>query len=207
MKSPAEIMKLSPVIPVLVIESVDTAVPLARALVEGGLRVLEVTLRSAAALPSIAAIAKALPDAVVGAGTVLNANDYKRAADAGARFIVSPGITDPLLEAAQHSGIPLLPGVATAGEIMRGLDAGLMEFKFFPAESSGGAAAVKAFAGPFAQVRFCPTGGITLSNARDYLALENVLCVGGSWLAPKRLVDAQDWTAITGLASEAAALA
>ena len=207
MKSPAEIMNLSPVIPVLVIESVDIAVPLARALVEGGLRVLEVTLRSGAALPSIAAIAKALPEAVVGAGTVLNANDYKRASDAGARFIVSPGITDSILEAAQHSGIPLLPGIATAGEIMRGLDAGIVNFKFFPAESSGGAAAVKAFAGPFAQVRFCPTGGITVSNARDYLALENVLCVGGSWLAPRRLVDNKDWTAIAQLASEAAALA
>ena len=206
MKSPAEIMNLSPVIPVLVIESADTAIALARALVEGGLRVLEVTLRSGAALPSIAAIVKALPDAVVGAGTVLNANDYKRASDAGARFIVSPGITDPLLEAARDGGIPLLPGVATAGEIMRGLDAGLTNFKFFPAESSGGAAAVKAFAGPFAQVRFCPTGGITLSNARDYLALENVLCVGGSWLAPKPLVANKDWKAVTQLASEAAAL-
>ncbi|HUO92598.1 MAG TPA: bifunctional 4-hydroxy-2-oxoglutarate aldolase/2-dehydro-3-deoxy-phosphogluconate aldolase [Rhizomicrobium sp.] len=206
MKSAADIMTLSPVIPVLVIDSAETAVPLARALLAGGLRVLEVTLRSDAALASITAIAKAVPEAVVGAGTVLNAADFKRSTDAGARFIVSPGITDQILSSAKQSDIPLLAGVATAGEIMRGLDAGLAHFKFFPAQSSGGAAAVKAFAGPFAKVRFCPTGGITPTNARDYLALDNVLCVGGSWLAPEKLVANGDWKAITQLASEAAAL-
>jgi 2-dehydro-3-deoxyphosphogluconate aldolase/(4S)-4-hydroxy-2-oxoglutarate aldolase len=206
MKSIAEILKLSPVIPVLTIDSADVAVPLARALVAGGLRVLEVTLRTDAALTAISAIARAVPEAVVGAGTVLNADDYKRACDSGARFIVSPGLTDAVRDVAKKHSVPLLPGVVTASEIMRGLDAGLTHFKFFPAESSGGAAAVKAFGGPFAQVRFCPTGGVTPDNARDYLALKNVVCVGGTWLAPKQLVDGQDWTAITELASAAAAL-
>jgi len=206
MKSIAEILKLSPVIPVLTIETADAAVPLARALLAGGLRVLEVTLRTEAALTAIAAIVREIPEAVVGAGTVLNADDYKRACDIGVRFIVSPGLTDQLRDVARKHSVPLLPGVVTASEIMRGLDAGLSHFKFFPAESSGGAAAVKAFAGPFAQVRFCPTGGVTLDNARDYLALKNVACVGGTWLAPKHLVDNKDWAAITELASDAAAL-
>jgi 2-dehydro-3-deoxyphosphogluconate aldolase / (4S)-4-hydroxy-2-oxoglutarate aldolase len=206
MKSIADILKLSPVIPVLTIDSADTAVPLARALLDGGLRVLEVTLRTEAALAAIGAIAHAVPDAVVGAGTVLNADSYKRACDIGARFIVTPGLTEAIRDVAKKHTVPLLPGVATASEIMRGLETGLSHFKFFPAESSGGAAAVKAFAGPFAQVRFCPTGGVTPDNARDYLALKNVVCVGGTWLAPKHLVDSQDWAAITELASAAAAL-
>lgn len=206
MRAVADILKLSPVIPVLTINSADTAIPLARALIDGGLRVLEVTLRTDAAIASISAIARSVPDAIVGAGTVLDADQYKRACDAGARFIVSPGLTNALLETAKRSGTPLLPGVVTASEIMRGHEAGLSHFKFFPAESSGGVAAVKAFAGPFAQVPFCPTGGITPDNARDYLALKNVVCVGGTWLAPKQLVDNRDWTAITELASEAAKL-
>jgi 2-dehydro-3-deoxyphosphogluconate aldolase / (4S)-4-hydroxy-2-oxoglutarate aldolase len=206
MKAIADILKVSSVIPVLAIDSAGTAVPLARALFKGGLRVLEITLRTDAALACISAIARELPEVVVGAGTVLDADQYKRACDAGARFIVSPGLTDRIRDAAQYSQVPLLPGVATASEIMRGLDAGLTHFKFFPAETSGGAAAVKAFHGPFPKVRFCPTGGITPDNARQYLALENVACVGGSWLAPKRLVDNNDWAAITELASAAAAL-
>jgi 2-dehydro-3-deoxyphosphogluconate aldolase/(4S)-4-hydroxy-2-oxoglutarate aldolase len=206
MKSIADILKLSPVIPVLTIDSADTAVPLARALLDGGLRVLEVTLRTEAALAAIGAIAHAVPDAVVGAGTVLNADSYKRACDIGARFIVTPGLTEAIRDVAKKHTVPLLPGVATASEIMRGLETGLSHFKFFPAESSGGAAAVKAFAGPFAQVRFCPTGGVTPDNARDYLALKNVVCVGGTWLAPNHLVDSQDWAAITELARAAAAL-
>jgi 2-dehydro-3-deoxyphosphogluconate aldolase/(4S)-4-hydroxy-2-oxoglutarate aldolase len=206
MKSIADILKLSPVIPVLTIDSADTAVPLARALLDGGLRVLEVTLRTEAALAAIGAIAHAVPDAVVGAGTVLNADSYKRACDIGARFIVTPGLTEAIRGVAKKHTVPLLPGVATASEIMRGLETGLSHFKFFPAESSGGAAAVKAFAGPFAQVRFCPTGGVTPDNARDYLALKNVVCVGGTWLAPNHLVDSQDWAAITELARAAAAL-
>ena len=206
MKAVADVLKLSPVIPVLTIESADTAVPLARALVSGGLRALEVTLRTDAALAAISAIARGVPEAVVGAGTVLDPDQYSRACDAGARFIVSPGLTNALLETAKRSATPLLPGVVTAGEIMRGLDAGLSHFKFFPAESSGGAAAVRAFAGPFAHVRFCPTGGVTPDNARDYLGLKNVVCVGGTWLAPKQLVDNQNWAAVTELASAAAAL-
>lgn len=206
MKSIADILKLSPVIPVLTIDNAETAVPLARALLAGGLRVLEVTLRTESALAAISAIAREIPEAVVGAGTVLNADDYKRACDTGVRFIVSPGLTDQIRDVVRKHTVPLLPGVVTASEIMRGLDAGLSHFKFFPAESSGGAAAVKAFAGPFAQVRFCPTGGITPDNARDYLALKNVSCVGGTWLAPKHLVDNKNWTAITELASNAAAL-
>ena len=206
MKSIADILRLSPVIPVLTIDNAETAVPLAHALLAGGLRVLEVTLRTECALVAISAIAREIPEAVVGAGTVLNADDYKRACDTGVRFIVSPGLTDQIRDVARKHTVPLLPGVVTAGEIMRGLDAGLSHFKFFPAESSGGAAAVKAFAGPFAQVRFCPTGGITPDNARDYLALKNVSCVGGTWLAPKHLVDNKNWTAITELASNAAAL-
>jgi 2-dehydro-3-deoxyphosphogluconate aldolase/(4S)-4-hydroxy-2-oxoglutarate aldolase len=206
MKSIAEILKLSPVIPVLTIESAEAAVPIARALLDGGLRVLEVTLRTEAALAAISAIARALPEAVVGAGTVLNADSYKRACDSGARFIVSPGLTEAIRDVEKKHTVPLLPGVVTASEIMRGLEAGFTHFKFFPAESSGGAAAVKAFAGPFAQVRFCPTGGVTPDNARDYLALKNVTCVGGTWLAPKQLVDSRDWAAITELASAAAAL-
>lgn len=206
MKTIADILKLSPVIPVLTIDAADTAAPLARALIDGGLRVLEITLRTETALAAISSIAREVPDAVVGAGTVLDARNYERSCDAGAQFIVSPGLTETLLSAAKKASAPLLPGVVTPGEIMRGLEAGLSHFKFFPAESSGGAAAVKAFAGPFAQVRFCPTGGITPTNAKTYLALENVACVGGSWLAPKRLVDSGDWAAITQLASEAAAL-
>jgi 2-dehydro-3-deoxyphosphogluconate aldolase/(4S)-4-hydroxy-2-oxoglutarate aldolase len=206
MKAVAEILKLSPVIAVLTIDSADSAVPLARALLAGGLRVLEVPLRTDAGLPAISAIARGVPEVVVGAGTVLDSEHYKQACDAGARFIVSPGLTASLLETAKRSATPLLPGVVTASEIMRGLEGGLSHFKFFPAESSGGAAAVKAFAGPFAHVRFCPTGGITPDNAHDYLSLKNVACVGGTWLAPKQLVDNKDWAAITELASAAAAL-
>jgi len=203
MKAIAEILKLSPVIPVLTIESADTAVPLARALLHGGLRVLEVTLRTEVGLAAIAAIAHAVPEAVVGAGTVLNTDDYKRACDAGARFIVSPGLTDQIRDVARKHSVPLLPGVVTASEIMRGLEAGLSHFKLFPAESSGGAAAVKAFAGPFAHVRFCPTGGITLRTLRSYLELANVLCVGGSWLTPASAVARRDWKRIEALARAA----
>jgi len=200
------LLGLSPVIPVLVIEDEAAAVPLARALAAGGVRALEVTLRTPAALPAIRAIADAVPEATVGAGTVLNAKDLEAAAKAGARFIVSPGLTDPLAEAARAALLPFLPGVATAGEIMRGLDLGLRRFKFFPAETSGGAAAVAAFAGPFPDIRFCPTGGLTPANAPAYLSLPNVACIGGSWLAPKDAVRAGDWGRIEDLARAAAAL-
>lgn len=203
----SEIMTLAPVIPVLVIDDAGSAPDLARAMVKGGLRALEVTLRTPAALAAISAMAKAAPDAIVGAGTVLNPDDLQRARDAGARFIVSPGLTPQLARAAEQAGVPLLAGVATCGEIMAGLDLGLDHFKFFPAENVGGAAALKSIAGPFPKVRFCPTGGVTLSTAPQYLALPNVLCVGGSWVAPKDAVAAGDWARVETLAREAAALA
>jgi len=201
-----ELMTTGPVIPVLTIERLKDAAPLARALVDGGLRPLEITLRTACALEAIAIIADEVPEAIVGAGTVLNAGDFDRAARAGARFIVSPGITDPLIEAARSSQLPFLPGVVTAGEIMRGLDAGLDHFKFFPAETSGGPGALKALYGPFAQCRFCPTGGVSAATAPTWLDLPNVLCVGGAWVAPATAIAARDWATITALARAAAAL-
>jgi 2-dehydro-3-deoxyphosphogluconate aldolase/(4S)-4-hydroxy-2-oxoglutarate aldolase len=196
------ILTIGPVIPVLTIERVEDAVPLARALAKGGLRVLEVTLRTPAALDAIRLIANDVEDAVIGAGTVLNDTDLNRAKDAGARFAVSPGLTEQVVCSAANAGIPLLPGIATASDIMRGLDLGLTHFKFFPAETSGGAA-LKAFQGPFANCRFCPTGGVTLENAARYLALQNVLCVGGTWIAPRELVKADDWAAIALRARDA----
>lgn len=177
------LMRSVPVIPVLVVEDAAQAEPIARALVAGGLTALEVTLRTPAALEVIRAMAR-VDGAVVGAGTVLNARDLDAALEAGARFIVSPGLTDPLTKAALARGIPYLPGVANAADIMRGLDHGLDRFKFFPAEAAGGIKALKALAGPFGQARFCPTGGITEATAPDWLALAPVLCVGGSWVVP-----------------------
>jgi len=179
-----QIMRAAPVIPVLVIEDAAHAVPIARALVAGGLPVLEVTLRTKAALDVIRAM-KSVPGAVVGAGTVLNPADLDAAIAAGSEFIVSPGLTEPLGKAAVAAGIPFLPGTANAGDIMRGLDLGLTRFKFFPAEASGGIAALKAIAAPFGEVRFCPTGGVTQASAPQWLALDAVLCVGGSWIVPK----------------------
>lgn len=177
------LMRSVPVIPVLVVEDAAHAEPIAEALVGGGLTALEVTLRTPAALDVIRAMSR-VEGAVVGAGTVLNARDLDAAMEAGARFIVSPGLTAPLTEAAIERGIPYLPGVANAADIMRGLDHGLSRFKFFPAEAAGGIKALKALAGPFGQVRFCPTGGITEASAPEWLALEPVLCVGGSWVVP-----------------------
>jgi 2-dehydro-3-deoxyphosphogluconate aldolase/(4S)-4-hydroxy-2-oxoglutarate aldolase len=194
---------LSPVIPVLTMARVDDAVPLARALIDGGLTVLEITLRTAAALGAVEAIARDVSQAVVGAGTVTMPEDMTRARDAGAQFAVSPGLTEQL---ARDAALPLLPGVATASEILRGRELGFTRFKFFPAESSGGIATLKAFAGPFADIRFCPTGGITAKTAPDYLALGNVMCVGGSWMAPQAMIDARDWSGIAKLAREAANL-
>ena len=201
------LMRISPVIPVLVVEDAATAPNLAQALVAGGLRVLEVTLRTPAGLAALSAMTHAAPRAIVGAGTVLNADQLKRAVDAGARFIVSPGLTEAVARAAEDARVPLLAGVATAGDIMRGLDLGLTRFKFFPAETSGGAAALSAFAGPFAGVAFWPTGGVSPTNARTYLDLETVLCVGGGWVTPAAAVAAHDWSRITDLAKSAAALA
>ena len=201
----AEICALAPVVPVLVLRDVAHAAPLARALVAGGLPALEVTLRTPAALDAIRAMA-AVPGGVVGAGTLLTPEDVAAAKAAGAQFGVSPGATPRLLAAAQDVGLPLLPGAATASEVMALLERGYTVQKFFPAESVGGAAAVKALGGPLPQVRFCPTGGITPGLAPGYLGLANVLCVGGSWVAPDALVAAGDWAAITRLAAEAAAL-
>jgi 2-dehydro-3-deoxyphosphogluconate aldolase/(4S)-4-hydroxy-2-oxoglutarate aldolase len=183
-------MRMAPVIPVLVVKDAAHGLPMAQALVNGGLPVLEVTLRTEAALDVIREMSK-VDGALVGAGTVLNEKQLDSAIDAGAKFIVSPGLTTPLAEAAIERGIPFLPGIATAADIMRGLDLGLDRFKFFPAETSGGIKALKALAAPFYQVRFCPTGGITAETAPDWLALDAVLCVGGSWLVPAGEPDAQ----------------
>ncbi len=189
-----------PVIPVIVIEREADAVPLARALLAGGVRVLEVTLRTPAALPAIEAIAKALPDAIIGAGTVLNAEDARRAQAAGAQFVVSPGYTAQVGQACRALNLPLLPGVATSGEVMAALQDGYDFLKLFPAQAVGGIGLLKAWASPFGAVSFCPTGGITSSTAVDYLALPNVQCVGGSWLTPTDAVRAGDWQAVTALA-------
>ena len=176
-----DIMLLAPVVPVIVVEDVATARPLAEALVAGGLTALEVTLRTPAALDAIRAMSE-VEGATVGAGTVTNARRFDEAVAAGARFVVSPGLTDPLLAHAGESGVPFLPGIATAGEVMRGLDAGLTHFKFFPAAAAGGLPALKALAAPFGDVRFCPTGGVSEATAPDWLAHPSVLCVGGSWV-------------------------
>ena len=200
MTNPAAVMQLAPVVPVLVIEDVALARPIAEALVAGGLFALEVTLRTAAALEVIAEMAK-VEGAVVGAGTVLNEADLRASLDAGARFIVSPGLTEPLGRAAIASGIPFLPGIANAGDIMRGLDMGLTHFKFFPAEASGGIKALKSLAAPFGQCRFCPTGGITQASALDWLAIDAVLCVGGSWMVPAGVLDVAAITAAARAAS------
>ena len=196
---------LAPVIPVLVLDDVATARPLAEALVAGGLPVLEVTLRTPVALDVISEMAK-VEGGVVGAGTLLTPQDVKNAVDAGATFGVSPGATDTLLEACEAADLPLLPGAATSSEVMRLLERGYRVQKFFPAETNGGAPALKAIGAPLPQVKFCPTGGVSPKNAPIYLGLSNTLCVGGSWVAPKNLIAAKDWSAIEALAAEAAAL-
>lgn len=196
-------MRTAPVIPVLVIDDVAHARPIAEALVEGGLKVLEVTLRTPVALDVIREM-KAVDGAIVGAGTVLNEADLRASIDAGAEFIVSPGLTEPLGKAAIASGIPFLPGIANAGDIMRGLDLGLEHFKFFPAEASGGLPALKALSAPFGQAKFCPTGGISLDTAPNWLAHGPVLCVGGSWVVSRGAPDA---AAIKAAAQKSAALA
>jgi 2-dehydro-3-deoxyphosphogluconate aldolase/(4S)-4-hydroxy-2-oxoglutarate aldolase len=196
----------TPVIPVLVIDDAATAVPLAQALVAGGLGILEITLRTPAALEVIRAIASEVEEAVVGAGTVLTPAQYRDAERAGARFVVSPGATDAVLSAARASTVPLLPAAATATEVMRLLEQGYRFLKFFPAELAGGPAYLKALASPLPAARFCPTGGIDAARAPEYLNLSNVVCVGGSWVAPAKAVAAGDWQQITRLARAAAAL-
>jgi 2-dehydro-3-deoxyphosphogluconate aldolase/(4S)-4-hydroxy-2-oxoglutarate aldolase len=201
-----EILGSGPVIPILTLDHVQDVRPLAEALLEGGLRVVEVTLRNEAGFWALTAIARDCPDLIVGAGTVLLEEHVNRAADCGAQFLVSPGVTQNVARAAAAVGIALLPGIATASDIMRGRELGFTAFKFFPAEASGGIAMLKAFAGPFPNVCFCPTGGLGLSNARDYLALPNVACVAGSWLTPEDAIEATDWKRIRALAREASQL-
>ena len=201
----ADICGLAPVIPVLVVDDAGIAQDLAKALVAGGLPALEVTLRTPAALDVIREMAK-VAGGVVGAGTLLTPKDVEDAKAAGATFGVSPGATDLLLDACEANDLPLLPGIATASEAMRLLERGYWVQKFFPAEANGGAPALKGIGGPIPQVKFCPTGGVSLKNATDYLSLSNTLCVGGSWVAPKALIDAKDWGGITVLAAEAAKL-
>ncbi|OKK18727.1 bifunctional 4-hydroxy-2-oxoglutarate aldolase/2-dehydro-3-deoxy-phosphogluconate aldolase [Streptomyces sp. NBC_00341] len=202
----SSVLDLAPVVPVVVLEDAADAVPLARALVAGGLPAIEVTLRTAAALDAIRAIAAEVPDAVVGAGTVISARNVSDTVAAGARFLVSPGWTDALLNAMKASGVPFLPGVSTTSEVVALLERGVTEMKFFPAEAAGGTAYLKALSAPLPQARFCPTGGISLASAPSYLALPNVGCVGGSWMVPADAVAAGDWARVERLAAEAAAL-
>ena len=201
-----EIMARAAVIPVLTIERDADAVPIARALCAGGLTVLEVTLRTAAALPAITAMRKALPQAIVGAGTLTTPEDFERVAAAGAQFAVTPGLTEELAVAGRDAGLPLLPGVATASELLAARAAGFFALKFFPAEPAGGTAMLSAFAPVFSDVVFCPTGGITRESAPRYLALKNVVCVGGSWVTPAAAVKAGDWAQIETLARDASTL-
>ncbi|MFD7459134.1 MULTISPECIES: bifunctional 4-hydroxy-2-oxoglutarate aldolase/2-dehydro-3-deoxy-phosphogluconate aldolase [unclassified Streptomyces] len=200
------VLDLAPVVPVVVVSDAADAVPLARALVAGGLPAIEVTLRTPGALPAIRAIADAVPEAVVGAGTVITPGQADEAVAAGARFLVSPGWTDVLLAAMRGSGVPFLPGVSTTSEVVALLERGVREMKFFPAEAAGGTAYLRSLSGPLPQARFCPTGGIGPASAPDYLALPNVGCVGGSWMLPADAVAARDWARIERLAREAAGL-
>ena len=201
-----QVMQDAPVIPVIVLTDVNQAVLLARALVAGGIRMLEVTLRTPQALACIEAIAREVPEAVVGAGTVRSALDVQACARAGARFLVSPGYTQAVGQASRDTGLPLLPGVATGSEIMMAQEDGLTELKFFPAMQAGGSAMLKAWNGPFGDVRFCPTGGVTVANAAEFLALPNVGCVGGSWLTPADVLARGNWAQVTALAFQACRL-
>lgn len=202
----SSVLALAPVVPVVVLEDASDAAPLARALVAGGLPAIEVTLRTPAAPEAIRAIAREVPEAVVGAGTVTGAEQARTAAEAGARFLVSPGWTPTLLAAMRETGLPFLPGVSTTSEVMALLEQGVTEMKFFPAEAAGGTAYLKSLASPLPQARFCPTGGVGVHNAADYLALPNVGCVGGTWMLPQDALAARDWERIRALAAEAATL-
>ena len=204
--SALQVMQDAPVIPVIVLNDVAHAVPMARALVAGGIRMLEVTLRTSQALACIEAIAKQVPEAIVGAGTVRNAADAKAAANAGAKFAVSPGYTPAVGQACRDEGLSLLPGVATGSEIMMAQEDGYTELKFFPAMQAGGPAMLKAWGGPFFEVRFCPTGGVTVQNASEFLSLSNVACVGGTWLVPAEALAKGDWARIEMLARDACQL-
>lgn len=207
MTTSAELLALSPVIPVVVVEDADHAVPLAQALLRGGIKVIELTLRTPAALGAIERIAAEVPDIVIGAGTVTAPEHAERAAKAGAHFLVTPGVTDRLLDAVEDTGLPFLPGAATVSEALRLTERGFTALKFFPAEAAGGVEYLKSIGGPLPYLRFCPTGGITAESAPRYLALTNVGCVGGSWLAPKDALAAGDFDRVEALARAAASLA
>jgi 2-dehydro-3-deoxyphosphogluconate aldolase/(4S)-4-hydroxy-2-oxoglutarate aldolase len=202
-----EIMTISPIVPVMVINNVEHAVPLAKALVKGGLKVLEITLRTPAALESIKRIKAEVPDAIVGAGTIINIETLNAAIEAGAQFIVSPGTTDKLIDAALATGVPLLPGIANPSDAMRLLEKGITAMKFFPAEAAGGVPMLKSIGAPIPQIIFCPTGGVSQKNVKEYYRLPNVACVGGSWMCAANLVDDENWDEITRLSAEAVQLA
>jgi len=195
--TPAEIMSLSPIIPVIEIDDINKSIDLANALIAGGINILEITLRTDAALDAIRLLAKEVPQAHIGAGTLLNPNDLSKVCDAGAAFALSPGSSEALLQKANHINFPLIPGISTGSEIMQGMDLGYTHFKLFPATSVGGIPLLKSFAGPFQEARFCPTGGINENNYLDFLALDNVLCVGGSWIVPKALMSSGNFDEIT----------
>ncbi|WP_286267291.1 bifunctional 4-hydroxy-2-oxoglutarate aldolase/2-dehydro-3-deoxy-phosphogluconate aldolase [Thalassotalea atypica] len=202
---PQQLFAMGPVVPVLVIENVEDAVPIAEALLEAEIKVLEVTLRTPAALDVIKTIADNVPEAVIGAGTVTNGDMLKRARDAGSKFAISPGLTKDLLKAGSEGDIALIPGISSISELMDGIDCGYDHFKFFPAEASGGVKAIQSIGGPFPDIKFCPTGGININNINNYLALKNVACCGGSWLVSEAIVADKDWSQITKLAREALA--
>ncbi|TPH47134.1 bifunctional 4-hydroxy-2-oxoglutarate aldolase/2-dehydro-3-deoxy-phosphogluconate aldolase [Helicobacter pylori] len=200
-----EILQISPIVPVVVIENIKDAVPLAQSLIEGGIPIIEVTLRSSCALEAIELIAKNVPKMCVGAGTILNPAQLEQAQNRGAEFLISPGLTIKLLEHAKKKDMPLIPGVSSSSEVMQALELGYSALKFFPAEYCGGVKLLNAFNGPFKGVKFCPTGGISADNMRSYLNLENVLCVGGSWLTPKDLIQNKEWDKITEICKRALA--
>lgn len=203
--SALDVLKTGPVVPVIVIKNLDHAVPLAKALVAGGVKVLEVTLRTPVAIEAIKMISEAVPEAIIGAGTVATEKDLHDVAEAGGVFAISPGLTPALLTAAINGSIALIPGISSASELMFGMEYGLREFKFFPAEAAGGIRMIKSIGGPFPQATFCPTGGISPANYKEYLSLKNVACVGGSWLAPRAVLEQGDWQKITDLAQKALA--
>ncbi|MFQ3209699.1 MAG: 2-dehydro-3-deoxyphosphogluconate aldolase/(4S)-4-hydroxy-2-oxoglutarate aldolase [Colwellia sp.] len=199
---PKDLFNMGPIVPVLVINNVAEALPIAEALLTAGVKVLEVTLRTPAALDVISAIARELPEAIVGSGTVTNRQQLQQSYDAGAKFAISPGLTKDLLQAGNESNIALIPGISSISELMDGADYGYDHLKFFPAEASGGVSAIKSIGGPFPDIRFCPTGGINLNNVGDYLALPNVVCCGGSWLVSSEIIENKNWSEITRLANQ-----
>ncbi|GAA6968583.1 bifunctional 4-hydroxy-2-oxoglutarate aldolase/2-dehydro-3-deoxy-phosphogluconate aldolase [Helicobacter pylori] len=201
-----EVLQISPIVPVVVIEDIKDAVPLAQSLIEGGIHIIEVTLRSSCALEAIELIAKNVPKMRVGAGTILNPTQLEQAQNRGAEFLISPGLTIKLLEYAKKKDMPLIPGVSSSSEVMQALELGYNALKFFPAEYCGGVKLLNAFNGPFKEVKFCPTGGISADNMHSYLNLENVLCVGGSWLTPKNLIQNKEWDKITEICKRSLAL-